>query len=389
MQNKQKILYVITQGKWGGAQKYVYDLATNLSADFEITVAIGQKNGEQDLQTKLSKWNQEKESKIKLIHLKHLRRSISPINDFLAIYELKKIYKKDKLDMIHLNSSKAGIIGSLAKLNIKNSKLIYTVHGWVFNEPLGIVKIKLYTWLEKTTAKIKDKIIVLSSQERQDAINKLKVQQKKLKIIKLGTELPREKLSKKQSLKKLEIIINKSLGNNLLIGTIANFYKTKGLDILLQAISPIKNELTKTKFILIGDGPEKYRLINLIKKYQLENIVYLAGKLNNASKYLPAFDLFVLPSRKEGMPFTLLEAINYKIPIISTCVGGIPELIKNKKTGLLVNPVQVNELTQALLTALNHPKNMSDYANNALMQNKRYSLKNMIDDTSRLYLDNN
>ena len=167
--NKQKLLYIITQGEWGGAQRHVFDLATNLADEFDITVAVGEQDGRHDLQQKL-----QINSKIQIVQLKHLIRPVSPIHDILALFEIAKLYKTLKPDIVHLNSSKAGITGSFAKLFVKNCKLkiencklIYTVHGWVFNEPLGRAKKALYRWLEKFTARWKKKIIVLSDFDHQ------------------------------------------------------------------------------------------------------------------------------------------------------------------------------------------------------------------------------
>src|SRR3989338_4857857 len=121
---KLKILYVITQGEWGGAQRYIFDLATNLADDFDVTVAVGEKQGKTDLQKKLGNWetrklkttdNKNTEYRIQNIGLKHLKRNISPIHDILAVFELAKLYRNLKPDIVHLNSSKAGILGSLAK----------------------------------------------------------------------------------------------------------------------------------------------------------------------------------------------------------------------------------------------------------------------------------
>src|SRR3989338_10235564 len=99
---KPKLLYVITQGAWGGAQKFVFDLATSLADDFDVIVAVGEPKGAQDLQTRITYHV----SRIKMIQLQHLERRILPIHDILAVLELRKLFKKLKPSIIHLNSSK-------------------------------------------------------------------------------------------------------------------------------------------------------------------------------------------------------------------------------------------------------------------------------------------
>ena len=110
---KPKLLYVITQGQWGGAQKYVYDLSLALREEFEIIVAVGEPNDKPDLQNRLKKAN------LSYIQLRHLRRAISPWHDLLAIFELRGLYRKLKPSIVHLNSSKAGILGSLAAYKLQ------------------------------------------------------------------------------------------------------------------------------------------------------------------------------------------------------------------------------------------------------------------------------
>lgn len=372
---KPVLLYILTQGHWGGAQTYVFDLARAMHDNFEVHVAVGEKGKSDDFLNKLNLAN------IQTHQLKYLKRNISPVNDLLTIFELKQLYKKIKPKIIHLNSTKAGILGSLAtkKSNTKNTKLIYTAHGWAFNEPMPFLKKQLFILAEKLTAKRKDKIITVSNKEALDAINILNISKEKIITINLGIE----KLKNQD-----RDLIRKSFGvtNNIVFGTIANLYKTKGYDVLLRAISEIKTEIPMAKFLIIGDGPEKENLNNLIIKYDLEKKVILAGFKKNAAELLPGFDIFVLPSRKEGMPYTILEAIQNKIPIISTNVGGIEELIKNKKTGLIVLSEKYASLAEAVKYAYNHPTEMREMSEKLSEENtKKYNIETMISTTLQLY----
>jgi glycosyltransferase involved in cell wall biosynthesis len=101
-------------------------------------------------------------------------------------------------------------------------------------------------------------------------------------------------------------------------------------------------------FILIGDGPERHNLELQIKENGLENKVLILGRIPEAYKYLPAFDVFVLPSVKEGFPWAVLEAMSAKLPIIATDVGANPEVIENHKNGFLVKPGKPEEICSAL-----------------------------------------
>ncbi len=382
-QTKKKILFIITQGEWGGAQRYVFDLSDNAPDNFEIFVAVGEKDGKKDLQEKFKN-----NPRVKIIQLKHLKRKISPANDVLAIFELKKIFNKINPDIIHLNSSKAGILGSLTKLmgyNKNNSaRIIYTVHGWVFNEPNRKLGRIIYRWLEKITSTYKDKIIVLSEKEKNDAIN-LKIGKNKLIKIPLGIKIPKflEKNKAREIINKLsDAKTVKHLSNqDIWFGTVANFYKSKGLDILIESINilNLKQSRKNYQFFIIGDGPEKKNVKELIKKYNLEEYVSLIGSLKDASRYLQAFDVFVLSSRKEGLPYTILEAITAKIPIIATDVGGIPEIIENEKTGF-VSPASP-ELISNNLSKFIYNKNLL----NKIDEKNDFTLEKMLNSTYELY----
>ncbi len=401
--NRKRLLFVITNGVWGGAQRYVFDLATNLADGFEVTVAVGEPDGRKDLQNKVKN----EKLKVKSVQLKHLVRKIHPIHDILAIFELRKLYKDLKPDIIHLNSSKAGIIGSIASIRhperspkgeVEGSleqrdsstrpkssvgmTVIYTVHGWVFNEPTRKLGKFLYRWLEKFTAHWKDKIIVLSDRDLNDGIQ-IDIDTNKLLKIPLGIEPP-VFLEREIARQFLDSCLRRNDKNKILspflvphplrlakdggrahssslIGTIANLYPSKGLDILIEAVkilslrgqSPKQSPGIATPFglamtfLIIGEGPEKLRLENLIKKYHLENTIFLIGALDNASQYLKAFDLFVLPSRKEGLPYTLLEALSAQIPIIATDVGGIKELLPDA-----IKPENPQILAEKILTGM-------------------------------------
>jgi len=383
MPYKKRILYVITQGAWGGAQRYVFDLATKSSDDFEVALAVGEFDKPHDLQEKLLQF-----PNIKLLNLKHLRRSISPWHDMMAVLELVSIYKNAEPDIVHLNSSKAGVIGSLAKVYYSiffphhSIKIIYTVHGWVFKEPSSKLIKEMYFWAEKITARWKKKIIVLSKEEEKIAVVDLGLKTEKLSLIPLGIDSIKF-LDQSVAVDFLSKKLNCNFGDIKIVGTIANLFHTKGLDVLVNAVNKIKEKAQgKVKFVIIGDGPEKENLVSLIKIYNLENEILLAGSITDASKYLPAFDLFILPSRKEGLPYTLLEAGQAQLPIIATEVGGVPSLIKDKVNGLLIKPEDPTALANALEYAIEHPEEMRVMANKPL---EHRDLTEMLKATEELY----
>ncbi len=379
MENKKKILYIVTQAEWGGAQKYVFDLATNLAADFDIIVAAGPDGENQELFKKLKNKN------IPTHFLKHLRRAIRPCQDLLAILEIRSFLKDNNFDILHLNSSKAGMIGGLVTWSIRKKQpaltIIYTAHGWIFLEPRSFLQRYFYLLLEKISAKLRDKTIVLSEKEKMVALKNKIGGKNQISIIPNGIQKI-DFLEKNEARKKINLDTN-----DFVIGTIANLYKTKGLNILIEAIKILKTKNLKVNFktVIIGEGPERKKLEEKIKTHHLENEIMLAGFIQDASKYLQAFDIFVLSSLKEGFPFSILEALSAGLPIIATKVGANPEIITDKINGLLVDPAKPEKLAEAISSLILDEKLRTQLRQAALNISTKYGLQKMLESTKELY----
>lgn len=355
------ILFVITQGEWGGAQRYVFDLATACAGHYRVCVAVGEPQGPRDLQNQLFHWNQEQTSApVTVIQLEHLRRSISPLHDPLAVLELRSLYAQGAFDLVHLNSSKAGIVGSIATRRARRfPRVVYTVHGWVFLEHLGWLRKVLYRALEKITARKKDAVIVLSEQDA--AVGKEIMPHSLLHIVPLAVDPPTF-LSTRDARAALHEHCTELNTTRPWIGCIANFYPTKNIPLLVESFARVRKECSDVQLVLIGDGPERRAIESAVRAFDLNHSVCLLGHIDAAAQYLPAFDVFALSSTKEGLPYALLETIHAGVPIVAPRVGGIPSLIVPNKTGLLVEPGNADSFSTALLWALTHPADMQRMA---------------------------
>jgi len=418
----KKILYIITQSEFGGAQRYIFDLATHIKNEFEVMVAAGPpatlrppdtltrimragvaKRAGEDPDGEL--FRRLKSENIKYRYLSQLKRSINPFRDIIVIFQLRQLIKKEKPDIIHLNSSKAGALGSLAaKLATYGpKKVVYTAHGWAFNEPAGWLRKLAYFLAERLTEKFKDRIICVSNYDRRIAI-KRGFSEMNLLTIHNGLDFDNLKfLEKEDATKKLFEKINSSPDSKNLIGTIANLYPTKGIEYLIEAANLIKtNHLSLSSnllFVIIGEGPERKKLEKLIKKYDLETSFFLVGHLPDARQYLKAFDVFVLPSVKEGFPYAILEAMAAGVPIVASEVGGIPEMVSlhlssvNERTVLtesaffLSEPKNSQQLAENILYFLNSPKAAVRLAEKAQEIVKlSFGLTQMIKKTTQVYI---
>ncbi|MBI2446212.1 MAG: glycosyltransferase [Parcubacteria group bacterium] len=397
---RKKLLFIITKSEMGGAQRFLYELVTHLNQEkYDISVAAGYSpTGKGELFGKLNVKN------IKTVKIRNFS-NMPGIKNFLAFFEILGIIIKTKPDVIYLLSSEAGFSGAIAGSFYRffsrspswsfgeadrKLKIIYRIGGWAFKEPRNIIIKKIYLWAEKISAPFKDIIVVNSEFDRQLAIKNKITRPEKIITIYNGIDLNEIKFLSKEEVKKFigSKIENLKLKieNFILIGTIANLYKNKGLDFLILAAARIKKSQPSWQFIIIGNGPEKLNLEKLIKNHGLENDVFLIGSIPDAHKYLKAFDLFVLPSVKEGQPWVILEAMAAEIPIVATNIAGIPEMIENEKSGLLVEPTDPDALAAAIEKTLTHPSLAHKMAQNALTAiREKFRIEEMVKKNEELF----
>ncbi len=386
MENKKKILFAVTHGGWGGAQRYVFDLATNIDpVRFDIEVAAGGANSG-ELLTRLTG------AGIKTHFLRHLKRGLSPITNGLLLFELIGLIKKSSPDIIHLNSTNAGIIGSLAagihKLSSVIShrssvKVIFTAHGFRFNEP-GLVKRAAFIALEKFASRFRNRIICVSEADRASALRYRIAPPSKLTTIWNAVAnfkpLPRAEARKK--------LFPKAEPDELIIGAIAQHYPAKGLRYLVDAANLISKGgfPAKFSFAIVGNGPEYKNLESRIKNYGLRTRFSLLPYQENGSRYLTAFDIIVSPSVKEGLPYALIEASLASRAIIATRVGGVPEIIRHNETGILIPPGDPLALAQAIQALAGSKETRAALGEEARrFTEQRFHFDEMLKQTQKIY----
>ena len=354
IKEKKRVLFIITLNEIGGAQRFISSLVNNLSPEkYDIIVAAGDNSTGDFLKSF--------KDPIRTHLIKNLKRNPNLFTDVKSIFEIRGLIKNTKPEVVFLNSSKAGFIGSLAARSFEVSKfqsfkVIYRIGGWTFNDPWPKWKKWLWIQLERVSSKWKD-IIIVNNKNDFDQAEKLKIKPKeKVVLVHNGLDAYKmEFLPKEEARLKLSEIISKNSGQlplaKNIIGTIANLYPTKGLQSLIAAAEKFKDN-KEIAFVIIGDGPEKANYKLQIINYKLEDKVKLIGQIENASKYLTAFDVFVLPSVKEGFPWALIEAMSAKLPVIATNVGAIPEILEDGKNGLMVEPGKPDQIAEKINTIL-------------------------------------
>lgn len=369
---KTKVIFGITKGIWGGAQEYVYTLATSLpSKKYDVVVVCGEGG---TLPEKLAEKN------IRVIQMQTIRRDISFFTEFLNLFKLIKILRKEKPDVLHLNSSKMGGIGGVAGRMCGIPKIIFTAHGWGFNESRPWIVLKFFLFLHWLTVMLSHTTIAVSEKTRGD-LTELPFIAQKIFVVHNG--IGQIDFLDKESAKKILTEYSKSEPTEIIIGTISELHKNKGLDFLISACRGLPD---KHSVYIIGDGEEKENLENEIKRLGLQNKIFLTGRIENAKTLLKAFDIFTLTSRTEALPYTILEAGFARLPVVASAVGGIPEIIENGKSGILVQAGDIEQISKSLKNLVLEPQKREIFGN-ALQEKveKEFSLQKMISETEKFY----
>lgn len=359
-----KILYLITKSNWGGAQRYVYDLATAFYAKgVDVHVAFG---GEGRLSEKLT------ESGIPWTSLPSLVRDISLTREVSAFTELYKLIKYERPDIIHLNSSKVSGLGALAARLLGVSTIVFTVHGAPFREDrVFFIKRIMYllTWI---TCLLSHKVITVSKQDEAD-IGAMFFVRKKVETVYLGLPYEEPKVRMTPKSREARII------------TVGDLTKNKGHLYALHAIQILKERGLDVSYHIIGEGEERVRIEEFVAHKKLENHVHLHG-YQYAQDIIHDYDVYLLSSVKEGLPYILLEAGKASLPVVATITGGVPEIVRHEETGLLVQQKNVTGLANALERLIRDrklAKSLGQALHAHIVQNFSYS--KMLVETAKVY----
>ncbi len=308
---KRRFVLAVTLAEQGGVQEFLLHFARFLQQQgHEVTLVTGE-----------GRWlvEQAKHQDTPLHQLTHMRRAILPWHDVLAFFELRRFLKDLAPDAIHLNSSKMGVIGSLAARSLGIRRIVYRIGGWVFLEPLSSFTRWFYVWIERISARWKDVIICVHPGDETVAKQEHIIPRQEIRVIPNGIDLAAfdtRLLSREESRTALSLE-----STSFVFGTLANFFPAKGLLQYLETCAILHKEFPKVRFLIIGEGPERKALEARRDILGLTETVILTGYKAQASRLLHAFDAFVLPSNKEGMPWALLEAMAAELPCVATDVG--------------------------------------------------------------------
>lgn len=376
MSTKKRILFVITKSNWGGAQKNVFDIAASLPKEaYDVSVVFG---GNSILSQKLQNEG------ISAISINSMQRDISLLKEISSFIKLFSIIKSESPNILHLHSPKAGGLGALCGRLLGVEKIIYTVHGWAFNEDRPWWQkstIRFFSWI---TMLLCHTVITINNKET-DQAKRFPFCAKKIVFLPNGFNVP-DYYSKEEARDVLSKKIEVDFNEKFVIGTIAELHKNKGYSYAISAFKDVVAKHPTALYIIIGIGEERNSLQEMVNTCNLQKNVFFVGHVDDAAKLIKSFDLFLLPSIKEGLPYVLLEAGAAAVPCVATAVGGIPDLITNRENGILIKPNSSEAITKSLLHAIEHHEKTANYANQLSQKIKKdFTVEKMMRSLEELY----
>jgi glycosyltransferase involved in cell wall biosynthesis len=361
--DKIKIVYVIGTLEIGGAEKQLYLLIKNLNRKKFETFLIALRSG-----------RMEKDFK-KITTLYILKKKFK--FDILILFRLIKILKKEKPQILHTFMFTSNTWGRLAGILCRVPFIIASERS------ADLWKKWYHILIDKILLKFTDKIVCNSEEVRKIYFKKIDGKEEKFEVIYNGIEIEKyEKLKENPELKNELKIKNEKI---ILTGGRLSF--EKNLETFLYIAKNVKKEFSEVKFIIVGEGEEKEKLLKLTDKLDLKNDVIFTGYRSDLPQLIKISDIIVLISLWEGMPNLIIEGMLCKKPVICTEIGGGREIIKDRETGFLVNPKDIQKIVERILTLLKNPEifeKMGEKGYNFIKEN--FSLERMIQNYENLYL---
>lgn len=375
----KKILYIITKSNWGGAQAYVYTLATHAkSSGADVVVALGG-TGTAGAEAGLLA-SRLQEAGIRTVFISTFTRDIRMLREFSLLSELQRVIRSEKPDIVHLNSSKAGGVGALASRLERVPCIIFTSHGLAYDEDKGLFT-RTFRWLSTWATILLTHATILISSDTYARASALPFCKKKVHLIYNGLR-PLPLWPRREARKQL---VPHAPRGHVWIGTVAELTPNKALDTLVSAAANLKSRGYTFTLVLIGEGEERATLAKLIADAKLEDSVHMLGFVPDAGNLLAAFDIFALVSTKEGLPYVLLEAGQAGCAVVGTRIAGTTDII-DSTTGLLVRPKSIRETADALELLIKDETKRHSYGEALHRRVKeKFSLARMLLEIQKLY----
>jgi glycosyltransferase involved in cell wall biosynthesis len=276
-----------------------------------------------------------------------LKHAVSPWWDLRALLALRRLLRAAAPDVVHTHSSKAGILGRWAAFLAGVPVVVHTAHGWSFNRTQPPSVRRTYVALERLTAGVTSRLLVVSRAGREEGLRCGIARPSRYELLRSGIEV---EATRATAIDRDEV--RASLGllpHHLLVGTLACLKPQKAPLDFVRAAAEAHARCDRLRFLIAGDGELRAEVQALIEELGLADVVRVLGWRRDVGELLQAMDVFLLTSRFEGLPRAVVQAMAAGVPVVATAVDGTPEVVHDRRTGLLVPPDSPREAAAAVL----------------------------------------
>lgn len=294
-------------------------------------------------------------------------REIAPLKDLKAAFIIRKIIKKEKPDVVYCHSSMAGAVGRIAAMGLCR-KVVYNPHGWSFDMEISSKKKAFYRMLEKSLAKITDKIITISEYEKNTALSNRICKEEKIQVILNGIDLEKCRKSNRS---------RDDFGyseKDYIVGCCARISEQKDPLLFAEVAGRIVKKCSEARFVWVGDGEMKAEFVAALKKYNVYEKTLITGWVDNPCEYISLFDIAVLFSKWEGFGLCLAEYVAEGKPVVATNVGAIPEVLKDVEYAKVSDSRNADFLAELVLS-YKELKNTEEIRGKCTLDSKKFDFR--------------
>jgi glycosyltransferase involved in cell wall biosynthesis len=314
-----------------------------------------------------------------------LGREISPLDDLVSLARMVQLMQRLRPDVVHTHMAKAGTVGRLAARICGVPLIVHTYHGHVFHSYFSPAKTRLFVTIEKGLGLMTHRIIVLGEEQRAEIASLGVAPAEKLEPIRLGLELsPFLQAEAARGGLRRQLGIGEDIP---LIGIVARLVPIKAHEVFFEAAKRVVSERPDARFVVVGDGERRAELEALVDRMGLRDSVMFLGWRRPMTGVYADLDVVALTSRNEGSPVSLIEGMASARPVISTEVGGVPDVVVNGVTGLTVPSGDAKAMAAGILLLL-RDRALADRlaAEGRRHVYPRYDSSRLVDEVRNLYV---
>jgi len=325
---------------------------------------------------------------VETVQIDELGREISPLRDLMATIRLARLIRKERPQILHTHTAKAGTVGRVAALLAGSRRppiVVHTFHGHVLRGYFGPLRSLFFRLLERWLATRTTALIAVSPQVRDDLVALGVAHQDRFVVIRLGIELDErivpEQNGRDESRRYLGIP-----GDRFAVGWIGRMTAVKRTDDVLVAFKRLRESGVDAVLCMVGDGPDRAGLEQRAHDLGIARETLFLGYQEKVAQFYAAFDALVLPSGNEGTPVSVIEALAAERPVVATRVGGVPDVVRDGEDGFLVEAGATDDLAERLSRLARDPElraRMGKHGRDRVLP--RYAVERLIADVDELY----